>query len=106
VRPIVSSTSSVTATQPKRQDQQQQELTFKDLVEEWCTEHDLTLLPLREAHPATGAPLFRITASVSGKGGVVVFFRGEVLWAQKKKREDGFEPLGLDEGLLMRAEGK
>jgi tuftelin-interacting protein 11 len=106
VRPIVSSTPSVTAqAQPKHQNQQQ-ELTFKDLVEEWCTEHDLTLLPLREAHPATGAPLFRITASVSGKGGVVVFFRGEVLWAQKKKREDGFEPLGLDDGLLMRAEGK
>jgi tuftelin-interacting protein 11 len=35
-----------------------------------------------------------------------VFFRGEVLWAQKKKREDGFEPLGLDDGLLARAEGK
>jgi tuftelin-interacting protein 11 len=112
VRPIVSaSTSTASATtaaatqQSKRQDQQQ-ELTFKDLVEEWCSEHDLTLLPLREAHPATGAPLFRITASVSGKGGVVVFFRGEVLWAQKKKREDGFEPLGLDDGLLARAEGK
>jgi tuftelin-interacting protein 11 len=109
VRPIVASSaasaSAAATTQPKRQDQQQ-ELTFKDLVEEWCSEHDLTLLPLREAHPATGAPLFRITASVSGKGGVVVFFRGEVLWAQKKKREDGFEPLGLDDGLLARAEGK
>jgi tuftelin-interacting protein 11 len=105
VRPVVSSTPSVTAAPTQRQNQQE-ELTFKDLVEEWCTEHDLTLLPLREAHPATGAPLFRITASVSGKGGVVVFFRGEVLWAQKKKREDGFEPLGLDDGLLMRAEGK
>jgi tuftelin-interacting protein 11 len=105
VRPVVSSTPSITAAPTQRQNQQE-ELTFKDLVEEWCTEHDLTLLPLREAHPATGAPLFRITASVSGKGGVVVFFRGEVLWAQKKKREDGFEPLGLDDGLLMRAEGK
>jgi tuftelin-interacting protein 11 len=110
VRPIVASAASTASTtaasqQSKRQDQQQ-ELTFKDLVEEWCSEHDLTLLPLREAHPATGAPLFRITASVSGKGGVVVFFRGEVLWAQKKKREEGFEPLGLDDGLLARAEGK
>jgi tuftelin-interacting protein 11 len=108
VRPILPSAANTTAsaTQTATKREEQHELTFKDLVEEWCTEHDLTLLPLREAHPATGAPLFRITASVSGKGGVVVFFRGEVLWAQKKKREDGFEPLGLDDGLLMRAEGK
>ncbi|KAH0006305.1 TFP11-domain-containing protein, partial [Aureobasidium melanogenum] len=106
-RPIVSSASaSATASTTAPREQQQQDLSFKDIVEEWCTEHDLTLLPLREAHPATGAPLFRITASVSGRGGVVVFFKGDTLWAQKKKREDGFEPLGLDDKLLERAEGK
>ncbi len=69
---------------------QEEELTFKDTVEEWCTENDLTMLPLREAHPGTGSPLFRITASVTGRGGAVVYFRGDVVWAQKKKREDGW----------------
>lgn len=110
VRPIIAPTATTTTTAASapstRAQNLHQDLTQKDIVEEWCTEHDLTLLPLREAHPATGAPLFRITASVSGKGGVVVFFRGEVLWAQKKKREDGFEPVGLGEGLVARAEGK
>ncbi|KAI4721763.1 TFP11-domain-containing protein [Aureobasidium sp. EXF-10727] len=104
-RPIVAASATTTpATTTNRAEQQ--EMSFKDVVEEWCSEHDLTLLPLREAHPSTGLPLFRITASVSGRGGVVVFFRGDILWAQKKKREDGFAPSGLDDQLLERAEGK
>ncbi|KAI4729077.1 TFP11-domain-containing protein [Aureobasidium sp. EXF-10728] len=104
-RPIVAA-STATTPAPITNRAEQQEMSFKDVVEEWCSEHDLTLLPLREAHPSTGSPLFRITASVSGRGGVVVFFRGDILWAQKKKREDGFAPSGLDDQLLERAEGK
>lgn len=108
-RPIaapVSAASTPARTEEKKDGLEKEELTFKDVVEEWCVENDLTLLPLREAHPATGAPLFRVTASATGRGGVVVFFRGDMVWAQKKKRDEGFEPIGLDDGLLARAEGK
>ncbi|THW85831.1 TFP11-domain-containing protein [Aureobasidium pullulans] len=102
VRPVITAASTATAASSTpaasstSKFTQQQELSFKDVVEEWCAENDLTLLPMREAHTATGNPLFRITASVSGKGGVVVFFRGDMVWCQKRKREDGFEPVGLD----------
>ncbi|KER00643.1 hypothetical protein AUEXF2481DRAFT_557 [Aureobasidium subglaciale EXF-2481] len=104
-RPLVTSTTTIIDAKPAPKEEAP-ELSFKDIVEEWCAENDLTLLPLREAHPGTGAPLFRITASVSGKGGVVVFFRGDMVWSQKRKREDGFEPVGLDDKLLARAEGR
>ncbi|KAI4244974.1 MAG: hypothetical protein LQ352_006666, partial [Teloschistes flavicans] len=46
-------------------------ITFRSVVESWCTDNSLLFIPLREADPTTGYPLFRITASASGKGGVV-----------------------------------
>jgi tuftelin-interacting protein 11 len=79
---------------------------FKDIVEAWCADEDLTMVPLREAHPKTGLPLFRITASATGKGGVVVYLQGDVVWAQKKSDRETFEPVGLEEKLVQRAEGK
>ncbi|MCJ1459804.1 hypothetical protein MMC28_010183 [Mycoblastus sanguinarius] len=84
--------------------------TFKDVVAEWCEENNLTINPLREADLQTGLPLFRITASASGKGGVVVYLKGDVVWARASARAGtesrGFMPTGLDEALVARAEGK
>lgn len=83
-----------------------EEVAFKDVVEEWCSEQGLILVPLREAHPQNGQPLFRITASATGKGGVVVFLRGDVVWVQNRKAKDVWEPTALDDGLIARAEGR
>ncbi|KAK5116881.1 hypothetical protein LTR85_009141 [Meristemomyces frigidus] len=81
-------------------------MDFKDIVEAWCAEEDLTLVPLREAHTLTGYPLFRITASATGKGGVIVYLKGDVVWAQRKGDKMAFDPVGLEERLVQRAEGK
>jgi tuftelin-interacting protein 11 len=80
--------------------------SYKDTVEAWCIEEDLTMVPLREGHPQTGAPLFRITASATGKGGVVVYLQGDLVWAQKRGDRTQYEPFGLDEELVSRVEGK
>jgi tuftelin-interacting protein 11 len=80
--------------------------SFRDVVEAWCEEENLLLMPLREAHEITGLPLFRITASATGRGGVVVYLSGDVIWAQRKGEKGVFEPVGLEEGLVNRAEGK
>ncbi|KAI4122627.1 MAG: hypothetical protein LQ338_005705 [Usnochroma carphineum] len=86
-------------------------VTFRSIIETWCAEHSLLFIPLREADPGSGLPLFRITASASGKGGVVGFLRGDVLWVREKGRGKGkeggaFRPVGLDEGLAGMAEGR
>ncbi|KAK4545963.1 hypothetical protein LTR36_002527 [Oleoguttula mirabilis] len=81
-------------------------MEFKDIVEAWCAEEDLTLVPLREAHPQNGFPLFRITASATGKGGVIVYLKGDVVWAQRKGDKAAYDPVGLEERLVQRAEGK
>ena len=69
-------------------------------------EENLLLMPLREAHEVTGLPLFRITASAKGKGGVIVYLKGDVAWAQRKGEKGIFEPIGLGDGLIERAEGR
>lgn len=80
----------------------------------------MLFLPLREADPGSGQPLFRITGSASGRGGVVVFLRGDVVWTRGgvggrvggegpvggEGKKEGFKPVELGEGLLGRAEGR
>jgi tuftelin-interacting protein 11 len=97
-------TTAVTLNKPIRR--VEEEPTFKDVVEAWCEEESMLLLPLREAHHSTGLPLFRITASATGKGGVVVYFKGDVIWAQKREEKAVWEPVGLEERLVLRAEGR
>lgn len=83
--------------------------TFKDVVDDWCAENGLLMFPMREADVATGQPLFRITASASGKGGVVLYMKGDVVWARGKAgtaQSKAFMPMGLDESLAARAEGR
>ncbi|KAF2116235.1 GC-rich sequence DNA-binding factor-like protein-domain-containing protein [Lophiotrema nucula] len=83
-----------------------QEMTFKDIVELWAGEENLLLLPMREAHQTTGLPLFRITASATGKGGVLVYIKGDVLYAQNRKEKASWDAIGLGEQLVQMAEGK
>ncbi|CAO2655989.1 Nn.00g047920.m01.CDS01 [Neocucurbitaria sp. VM-36] len=92
--------------EPARPAPQAEEATFKDVVEEFCAEENLLLIPLREAHDLTGLPLFRITASATGRGGAVAYLKGDVLWVQNKKERSLWEPTGLDEALTAKAEGK
>lgn len=86
------------------------ETTFRDVVEDWCAEEGLLMIPLREADTRSGLPLFRITASAAGKGGVMVYLKGDVVWARtglvEGTKERGFAPIALDERLVARAEGK
>ncbi|EOA92075.1 uncharacterized protein SETTUDRAFT_85410 [Exserohilum turcica Et28A] len=98
--------SKSTAKEPPRPAPQVQEATFKDVVEEFCAEENLLMIPLREAHDQTGLPLFRITASATGRGGAVAYLKGDVLWVQNKKDKSVWEPTGLDQALIAKAEGK
>ncbi|MCJ1328788.1 hypothetical protein MMC10_005465 [Thelotrema lepadinum] len=84
--------------------QQQVEQSFRDIVESWVEEEGLLLIPLRQAHEATGLPLFRLTASATGRGGAVLYFLGDVLWARNEK-DKKFQPVELGRSLVERAGG-
>ncbi|EUC43826.1 hypothetical protein COCMIDRAFT_27733 [Bipolaris oryzae ATCC 44560] len=82
------------------------EQTFKDTVERFCEEENLLLIPLREAHEQTALPLFRITASATGRGGAVVYLKDDDVWVQNKKDRSVWDPVELGEMLIAKAEGK
>ncbi|KAF2675138.1 G-patch domain-containing protein [Microthyrium microscopicum] len=98
--PIPAPAETTSSAQPN------EETTFKDIVETWCEEESLLMMPLREAHEATGLPLFRITASATGRGGVIVYFKGDILWAQKKGERTTYTPIEVGNALLERAESR
>ncbi|KAK6435035.1 hypothetical protein LTR95_008784 [Oleoguttula sp. CCFEE 5521] len=103
-RPVTMPTSRAPATAATRKEDV--EIDLRGAIEAWCADEDLSLIPLREAHPGSGLPLFRLTASASGKGGVVVYLKGDLVWAQKKSDRTVYEPVELGERLVERAEGK
>ncbi|KAK9457123.1 GC-rich sequence DNA-binding factor-like protein-domain-containing protein [Dipodascopsis uninucleata] len=78
------------------------ESTMKDVVEDFCMDNNLLFIPLRRAHEVLGHPLYRVTASASGRGGFMCYFEDEILWAQDKtsRGSDGefeWEPIGVEE---------
>ncbi|CCJ30908.1 unnamed protein product, partial [Pneumocystis jirovecii] len=78
-----------------------EDIKFKDVVEEFCAEHDLILIPLRKADENTGNPLFRITASASGTGGIVIYIKDDVVWVQDLKNKNEFSPQSLNHILTL-----
>ena len=103
---VAEAAAAAAAPPPKPKAHIEEEISFKDILENWCVEQGLIMLPLREAHPQTGHPLFRITASATGRGGVVAFLQGDIVMVQNKKTKDVWEPMGLDDQLIERAEGR
>ena len=98
--------AAASATKPRPTHQAVEEPSFKDIVESWCVEQGLIFLPLREANPQNGLPLFRITASATGKGGVVAYLQGDMLRVQNKKAKELWEPMTIDDRLIELAEGR
>ncbi|KAJ9130347.1 TFP11-domain-containing protein [Coniochaeta hoffmannii] len=69
---------------PKKKEEEAPAVTFKSIVEDWCQANDLQFIPERKKVHAEG-PLYRITARGDGKGGVLVYFKGDRLFAETRK---------------------
>ncbi|KAL1841147.1 hypothetical protein VTJ49DRAFT_7372 [Mycothermus thermophilus] len=61
-----------------------EEVTFRYVMEEWCQQNDLQFMPERTKVHVEG-PLYRISGS-DGKRGVLVYFKGNSLFALVKDR--------------------
>ena len=63
------------------------DITFKDVVEDFCATHNLLIEPLRKAHAITGAALFRL----KGNQGMTAYIQGDLLMLQlDKTRRDEY----------------
>lgn len=65
-------------------------VTVRHLVEEWCVENDLQMLPEKKVLHAAG-PLYRITAAGNGKNGTLVCFQGTRLLAIQRRGPEMLE---------------
>ncbi len=83
---------------PARAEPEVQELSFKQKVEDWCVVNDLQLIPEKSTLEANG-PVYRVTAAPIGKGGVLIYLRGESIYAQIKRGE--WTPLGKEMDALL-----
>lgn len=70
--------------QPTPKKEEPPAVTFRSMVEDWCQANDLQFIPERKKVHAEG-PLYRITARGDGKGGVLVYFKGDRLFAETRK---------------------
>ncbi|KAK3299457.1 GC-rich sequence DNA-binding factor-like protein-domain-containing protein [Chaetomium fimeti] len=59
-----------------------EEVTFREVIEAWCQEHDLQFMPERNKLHAEG-PVYRISG-MDGKRGISVYFKGNSLFALVK----------------------
>lgn len=89
--PVAAKPESASTQKPS--DPAAAETSLKDVLEDLCEQENLLFIPLRKAHPQTGLPLFRITASAAGSGGIVIYFRGDVVWAQNRRDKSLWEPI-------------
>lgn len=67
-----------------------EEPTFRHKIEDWCVDNDLQMLAEKKVMHAQG-PLYRITAAGNGKNGVLVYFKGDSLFAVTKKAGEQVE---------------
>ncbi|VCU40444.1 Bgt-3610 [Blumeria graminis f. sp. tritici] len=70
--------------------QKSQQISFRQIVEDWCAENDLQFLPEKKALYSSG-PLHRITAARNGKNGVLVFLKGDLVYAISKRESRNIE---------------
>lgn len=58
-----------------------QEVTFRAVVEDFAASHNLLFIPTGRAHEGSRMPLFRVSQTADGKGGLLVYILDDTLWA-------------------------
>jgi tuftelin-interacting protein 11 len=71
---------------PAEQAAESRENSFRHQVEEWCVSNDLQFMPEKSTLEAAG-PVYRVTAAPSSRGGVLIYLRGDCIYAQIKRGE-------------------
>jgi len=77
-----------------------EEITFRSIVEEFAASHDLLVIPTGRADEKSRKALFRVSDRADGKGGQLVYFSDEAVWALDEG--DEYRAISLNE-LVIKA---
>ncbi|KAF7327485.1 Tuftelin-interacting protein 11 [Mycena kentingensis (nom. inval.)] len=58
-----------------------QEITFRSIVEDYAAAHNLLFMPSGKVDEVSRMPLFRVSESADGKGGILVYVLDDAVWA-------------------------
>lgn len=98
------STASAIATQPLKPQVQE---SLRDMVEAYAATHDVLFLPAGMVHIASRLPMYRVTGRKDGKGGVMVYFQDDVVWAVEGGTQTGpAKAVSFEEMILLASRGK
>lgn len=78
------------------------DITFRNIAEDFIASKDLLMVPLGKSHSTTGKPLFRVGKTIDGKGGVTVYVGEDAVFAQGDS--GSFHAVTLDD-VVQRAGG-
>lgn len=91
-----------TRTATKAKPSRTQEITFRSIVDDYASSHNLMFFPAGKVDEKTGHALFRVSASADGKGGLLVYIADDAVWAMDG---DQYRAIPLEEMVLRASKG-
>ncbi|KAG5647479.1 hypothetical protein DXG03_009414 [Asterophora parasitica] len=88
---------------PQRASALTHEITFRSITEDFAATHNLLFIPTGRAHELSRMPLFRVSPTADGKGGLLVYIQDDAVWAPIVDGE-GFRAISLED-MVLRASG-
>lgn len=82
------------------------EITFKEIVEEFVASHNLLFIPAGRVHERSRMPLYRISSTADGKGGVLIYIQDDAVWMQSKEDKGDWRAIPLEEMVLRATTGR
>jgi tuftelin-interacting protein 11 len=98
--------AGTTTQKPVRSSARTQEITFRSIVEEFAANHNLMFVPAGRAHEKSRMPMFRVSPSADGKGGILVYILDDAVWAAPQgvgSPDEDFRAISLDDMVLRAA---
>lgn len=89
--------SAKARTSVKVKSSRTQEITFRSIVDDYASNHNLMFFPAGKVDEKTGHALFRVSKSVDGKGGLLVYIADDAVWATDG---DQYRAISLEEMVL------
>lgn len=89
--------ASKAAAPPKSRPSRTQEITFRSIVEEFASSHNLLFIPAGKVEEKSRMPLFRVSQTADGKGGLLVYILDDAVWASDG---DVYRAIGLEDMVL------
>lgn len=78
------------------------EITFRSIVDDYASSHNLMFYPAGKVDEKTGHALFRVSKSADGKGGLLVYIADDAVWAMDGEQ---YRAIPLEEMVLRASKG-